>query len=199
VHLILRARGSLGATSTPRRAILVPLAAAALAVLAAVLAVRALDVSPHRITSNSMAPGIERGDLVVVTGRDGAVARGDAVLFRYPPGSSGRAVKRAVAVGGDTVSLTERAVVVNGRAIAVRPLPGEPAPRRELRVPDGHVFLLGDNSAVSIDSRSFGTVPEQEVVARVRLTIPSQWVLLGAAAGAVAVGAAAALGLRRRV
>jgi signal peptidase I len=155
--------------------------------VALVLVVRALDTSPHRITSNSMAPEIERGDWVVVTGRGSAVDRDEVVLFRYPPGSTGRAVKRVVAVGGDTVVVTDGAVAVNGRRIAVEPLAGEHAPRQELRVREGHVFLLGDNSAVSLDSRSFGPVPEGEVVGRVRLVVPSpSWWWTAVAAGVVA-------------
>jgi signal peptidase I len=172
------------------RAVLV-VAVPAAVVVALVLVARALDASPHRITSNSMAPAVDRGDWVVVTGGEPAVSRGDVVLFRYPPGSSGRAVKRAVAIGGDTVVVTDRVVSVNGRSIAVQPLAGESAPRRELRIPDGHVFLLGDNSAVSIDSRSFGPVAQSDVVGRVRLVVPSPsstWALVAGGIAAAAVG-----------
>jgi hypothetical protein len=52
------------------------------------------------------------------------------------------------------------------------------------------VFLLGDNSAVSIDSRSFGPVPDTELVGRVRFVIPKpSWRSMAAfAAGAMALG-----------
>jgi signal peptidase I len=194
VRLVLPAAES---PATRRVAFLVAVPAAV--VVALVLGVRALDASPHRITSNSMAPEIERGDFVVVTGGGAAVDRGEVVLFRFPPGSSGRAVKRAVAVGGDTVAVTDGSVAVNGRTIAVEPLAGEHVPRQELRVPDGHVFLLGDNSAVSLDSRSFGPVPEGEVVGRVRLVVPPpSWWWAAVAAGLAALCVGALAGRRRR-
>jgi signal peptidase I len=179
---------------------------AAVAVLAGVsvaTAARTWALSPVQLTSNSMAPGMERGDWVVVSGL-GAVEGRDVVLFRYPLGSTGSAVKRVVAIGGDTVAFTERWMSVNGRRATVAGMPPEVGPdgmpvpgpkRRVVQVPNGHVFLLGDNAAVSLDSRSFGTVPRSELVGRVRFTVPaSSWswaAVLGG--GALACGLLVAL------
>jgi signal peptidase I len=150
---------------------------------------RALGVRPVHITSGSMAPTIETGDWVVVGGA-GAIERGDVVLFRFPLGTTGRAIKRVVAVAGDRVELTRSTLTVDGRTISLDGWPGEPRPG-ELVVPEGHVFLLGDNHAGSIDSRAFGMVPEGEIVGRVRTTIPEPRTLtLGVGAAAVAVAAA---------
>jgi signal peptidase I len=88
------------------------------------------------------------------------------VLFRFPLGTSGRAIKRVLAISGDHVAFSTRSVTVNGRA---RPIGGSPTPglRGTLTVPRRQVFLLGDHAAVSIDSRSFGPVPTDQVVGRV--------------------------------
>jgi len=97
----------------------------------------------------------------------------EIVMFHFPLGTSGRAVKRVVALAGDRVAIGPRSVTVNGRRIAVAsaPSPYAAGPRVE-RVAPGHVFLLGDNAKHSIDSRSFGAVPEGELVGRMLMTIP---------------------------
>ena len=136
----------------------------------AALAVSALGIHPVRITSGSMAPTIEAGDWIVtrdVDDRDRRqIARGDIVMFRFPLGSSGRAIKRVVAVAGDRVAIAARTVTVNGRAIAIAGAPSARAARARVEtVPPGAVFLVGDNARASIDSRSFGSVPVGEIVA----------------------------------
>jgi signal peptidase I len=129
-----------------------------------------------KVTSHSMSPTIGGGDWIVVddldnSGRD-MLQRGDLVLFRFPFGSDGRAVKRVVALGGDTVAIAERSVTVNGRPIPIVPAPGAGSKQPHVQtVPRGHVFLLGDNTRASIDSRSFGSVPHRELVGRVPLVI----------------------------
>jgi signal peptidase I len=166
-----------------RRA-LVWLAAAAILGTASGAGARSWAFYPTQVTSNSMAPTIVRGDWLVVQKLDSDdrthVRRSTVVLFRYPFGSTLRAVKRVVALAGDTVEISRRSVTVNGREIPtaglphLAPMPGDPLkplPRVEV-VPAAHVFVLGDNAAASIDSRSFGPVPEAELVGRVRLVSP---------------------------
>ena len=130
-------------------------------------AARLAGLSPVHVTSGSMAPAVDRGDWIIVRSLGNrAVHRGDIVQFRFPLGTSGRAIKRVVALGGERVSFTDHTLTVNGRTqtIAGSPVPGR---RGTLTVPRDAVFLLGDNATVSIDSRSFGPVPTGEIVATV--------------------------------
>jgi signal peptidase I len=154
----------------PRVAI--ALSCAAILGAAGATAAREMHVHPVKIVSSSMAPTVKRGEWIVVHDHDTHVDRGDIVLFRFPLGTSGRAIKRVVALGGDRVTITTHHVTVNGHAIAIAGGPSATArrPRTEVVAP-GHVFLLGDNAAVSIDSRSFGAVPESELVGRELLVL----------------------------
>lgn len=149
-------------------------------------AVRTLAYYPLRVTSNSMAPAIVTGDWVAVsTWSPGArrdIERGDIIVFRFPAGSSGRAVKRVVAIAGDQVETSQGAVRVNGKTAAIASsgkdagvkdagVPGGEGTGNFLRVPEGSLFILGDNVESSIDSRSLGPLPESEVVGVVLLVI----------------------------
>lgn len=153
------------------------------------IAAKAAGVHPTRVVSDSMSPAIDGGDWVVTRdlGRHDrhTIRRQEIVLYRFPLGTVGRAVKRVVAIGGDSVAIGDRSVTVDGHRIPIAGAPSESAARRRVEtVPKGHVFLLGDNAAVSIDSRSLGPVPETEIVGRVLLVIPkpTQLSLVGFAA-----------------
>ena len=107
-------------------------------------------------------------------------ARGDIVVFHSPiPGPV--LIKRIVGMPGDTLSLRDGAVYVNGRRLAepyVRRVDGHPAPsepfetglpwalQQPYKVPAGSYFLMGDNRTDSKDSRDFGPVTRDRLVGR---------------------------------
>jgi signal peptidase I len=139
-------------------------AAGALFVLAGMFA-----VEPVRVPSSSMHPTVRAGDQVLILKLGATRARrGQLAVF------SGREagelmLKRVAATGGDEVGIEDGVLVVNGRAVA------EPYVRRSevdgsyfgpVRVPAGHVFVLSDNRAGSVDSRTFGPVPERQLAGR---------------------------------
>ena len=153
------------------------------------------------VPSDSMEPTLRVGDHVLVNRfihhpvgpvpfhRD--VGAGDVVVFRLPGEHSKVLVKRCVAVAGDTVSIRDKDLIVNGT-----PSPSLHAVFRDphtypksqfleprlrdrdnfgpLTVPSGSIFVLGDNRDISFDSRFWGTVPLASVVGSARLIYWSQ-------------------------
>jgi len=93
--------------------------------------------------------------------------RGDVVVFRYPKDPSRDFIKRVIGVPGDTVAIREGVVYVNG--IALREdytvNPGATDMPEQL-VPPKSYFVLGDNRANSSDSRSWGFVPEENIIGK---------------------------------
>jgi signal peptidase I len=160
--------------------------AAALFGLTVGAVVRSFAWYPLRVTSNSMLPTVAAGDWVVVAARrpgaDVPIDRGDIVLFTFPFGGAGQAIKRVVAVPGDEVSTAGPNVVLVNGAVASWGWSehgpeqiAEPPADAAVRIPEGYVYILGDNVRSSIDSRSLGLLPRTEVLGKVAAVIRRPW------------------------
>jgi signal peptidase I len=146
--------------------------------IAIALLVEAFLIQAFWIPSPSMEPTLDVGDRVLVNKlsyKFHDVNRGDVVVFERPPGASTGQngeikdlIKRVVAVGGDTVEAKEGNVYVNGEQIDEDYLePGTPTDNLPLTtIPEGQLFVMGDNRTNSEDSRIFGPIDEDAIVGR---------------------------------
>lgn len=136
---------------------------------AAVLGVRSEVAEPVRVASESMAPTLGRGDVVLVDKRDRAPRRDELVTFDSPEDGS-RTLKRVVGVAGDVVAIRDAILSVNGVVVdepyvdhaSIDALYYGP-----VTVPAGTVLVLGDRRAGSVDSRAYGPVRLDAVTGRV--------------------------------
>ena len=145
-------------------------------VVGTALLLRLFVVGWYPVQSDSMAPTVGAGDHVVVDRlgwRLGGPERGDLVTLVSPEDGTAL-LKRVVAVGGDEVRIDDALLVVNG-VVADEPYVDhdriDATYFGPVQVPDGHVFVLGDNRFGSIDSRVFGPVALRDVTGRVVLTL----------------------------
>ncbi|WUH90651.1 signal peptidase I [Streptomyces sp. NBC_00433] len=139
----------------------------------------ALVYRPYTVPTNSMVPTVQPGDRLLAQKISGSeVHRGDVVVFKDKLWGDQPLVKRVVGVGGDVVACCDAKgrLTVNGKAVDETYLKGGGPASFEpfsTRVPAGQIFLLGDNRAVSEDSRIHladaegGSVPAGDVRARV--------------------------------
>jgi signal peptidase I len=144
---------------------------------------RQFVVQAFWIPSPSMAPTLEVGDRVLVNKlayRTHEVNHGDLVVFERPPEASNGEddeikdlIKRVIAVGGDTIEARDGLVYVNGERIEEPYLvEGTPTDNLALReIPEGTVFVMGDNRTNSEDSRVFGPIDEDTIVGRAFITV----------------------------
>lgn len=155
-------------------------------VIAVLLAlfIRAFVVQAFKIPSGSMQETLLIGDQLLVNKFIYGVKlpftdmtlipvktprRGEIIVFKFPEDPSKDFIKRVVAIGGDTVEIRNKEVLVNGLkqddgyAVHVdsRMFPREFQPRDNfgpLTVPRGKLFVMGDNRDESNDSRYWGFV-----------------------------------------
>ncbi|MEL7209842.1 MAG: signal peptidase I [Actinomycetota bacterium] len=142
--------------------------------LAVALVIQAFLVQAFYIPSGSMEPTLNVGDRVLVNKLSydlHDVNRGDLVVFERPDGAQGDIkdlIKRVIALPGETVEIRGGTVLVDGRVLEEPYLAdGEVlADFAAVDVPEGTVFVMGDNRDDSNDSRKFGPIDQDNIVGR---------------------------------
>jgi signal peptidase I len=128
-------------------------------------------VQPFVIPTGSMEPTIAIGNRVLAEKVSfrfiDQPAYGDIVVFDDPNDQHPQLIKRVIAVGGQTVDVKDGAVWVDGKRL-VEPYiygkPNEPGTvALPITIPQGYVWLMGDNRTNSGDSRFFGPVPVEQI------------------------------------
>jgi signal peptidase I len=122
----------------------------------------------------SMLPTIKDGEKIRLLRFDrGAkfdVKRGDIVVFLFPGNTSEIYVKRLIGLPGDSVEIRDDKVFVNGEELSepyVSPEFNKVADSRPpVTVKEHSYYVLGDNRDNSSDSRSWGLVPEKNILGK---------------------------------
>jgi len=107
-------------------------------------------IAAYKIPSMSMEPAVLKGDRVLADKtayKRMAPRKGDVVIFVYPDDRSKIFMKRIAGLPGSDIIL--------------------PDGKKEI-VPHGMVYVLGDNSEASIDSRQFGFIQLRDIIGKVR-------------------------------
>ncbi len=162
--------------------------------VAIVLVVKAFVINPYRIPSSSMESTLhcavpESGcearysDRILANRfiyhlRD--PRRGDIVVFETPPaaltkcGADGTFVKRLIGLPGETIEVRlaggDGFVYINGQKLKEPYMEKARRPYESfgpVKIAKGHYFMMGDNRKASCDSRTWGTVPRENLIGKV--------------------------------
>jgi signal peptidase I len=154
--------------------------------------IRTFVIQAYKIPSGSMKPTLLIGDHILVSKFNygiklpfirstlipvGTPKRGDIVVFIYPEDRSKDFIKRLVGLPGDTVEVRDKQILLNGQPWKETHgvhsdsliIPGAVQPRDNLgpvRVPEGSLFVMGDNRDESYDSRFWGFVDMKDVLGK---------------------------------
>ena len=140
------------------------------------LLLRTFVLAAFWIPSASMEPTLEIKDRVLVNKLSysvGDVKRGDIIVIEreeVTPGQTKDLIKRVVALSGETVEIRDDQVFVDGDPVDESEYLGDDVPENEFgpeKIPEGHVFVLGDNRPKSDDSSgSLGPIRESQIVGK---------------------------------
>ncbi len=131
-------------------------------------------IQNFNVDGYSMEPNLHNGELILVdkwTYMFRTPERGDVIVFVAPPHPELDYVKRVIGLPGDVITIRNTVVIVDGVTLT------DPyvSPKNQgnmfknitnFVVPANTYFVLGDNRAVSSDSRDWGVVPKANIIGR---------------------------------
>jgi signal peptidase I len=142
-------------------------------------ALRTFVVQNYEIPSGSMESTIMTGDMIFsekISYKFSEPQPGDIITFADPENSYRTLIKRVIATGGQTVDLIDGKVYVDGvelnepyiQGLASYPLTTAPGVTiaYPYTVPEGEVWVMGDNRTNSQDSRYFGSVSVESITGK---------------------------------
>ncbi len=133
-------------------------------------------VASYNVPTGAMSPTIQPGDVLLGRKLDYVPQRGDVVVFVPPDAPGDLYVMRLAALGGETIEIKDGGVFIDGRRLTDgvwgrfrfvnlgKPFETWVGEGRPYTVPPGHVFVLGDCSERSRDSRFFGALPASDLI-----------------------------------
>ena len=138
-------------------------------------------VQAYKIPAGSMIPTLLAGDHILVNKfiyKKSEPQRGDIIVFEYPKNPSQDYVKRLIGLAGDVVEIENKQLFINGHKYSedyrinsdLHIFPGYQSPRDNFGpvvVPEGFLFVMGDNRDNSADSRFWGFVAREKIKGKV--------------------------------
>lgn len=135
-------------------------------------------MQPNQVKGASMEPTFDSGDYIFtskITYKFRPYERGDVIVFKAPSNPDIEYIKRIIGLPGDKVMIKDSEVYVNGRQLNETYISaktnlwegGFSKDGEVTTVPQGELFVMGDNRPRSSDSREFGPITISSVIGQV--------------------------------
>jgi len=122
-----------------------------------------------RVDGFSMNPTLLDGEFVLVNRlayRTGDMQRGDIIVFRSTTSPDLDLIKRIIGLPGDIISVQNGQVIINSQVLSEPYIAAAPNYNGQWQVPEGNLFVLGDNRNDSSDSHQWGLLPFDNIVGK---------------------------------
>ncbi len=139
-------------------------------------------MQPHQVNGKSMVPNFQDGEYLLtdkISYRIGEPSRGDVVVFHAPEqancpqGTGCDFIKRVIGLPGETISVRDNAIFVDGQQVPEAYIPPENVTQagtftkgRDIVLGSNEYFVVGDNRPYSSDSRAWGPIAKTDIVGR---------------------------------
>jgi len=152
----------------------------ALVVLVILIPLRLFVAQPFVVVGDSMQPTFQTGQYLIVDELSyhfHPPQRGDVIIFKYPVDPSKYFIKRVIGLPGETVVLKGETITIinaanpNGMQLDESYIAYKNDTDQTIKLDSTHYFVMGDNRPVSLDSRSWGPLPADDIVGRAFLRL----------------------------
>jgi signal peptidase I len=130
-----------------------------------------------------MKPTLQNGEYILVsriTYKTSEPQRGDIIVFSFPIDENQDLIKRVIGLPGETVSIHDGHVLIDGRELNEPYIANPPVYNGEWTVNEGQLFVLGDNRNDSKDSHQWGLLPMDHVIGKALVIYwpPPEWKMI---------------------
>ncbi|MFH1181208.1 MAG: signal peptidase I [bacterium] len=147
-----------------------------------VVPIRYFVFQPFFVKGQSMEPSFDDGNYLIVdelSYRLRAPERGEVIVFKYPNDPSQKYIKRIIGLPGEIVEIKDRQIMIsNGKGEAkildesnYLPSAAQTFGEEQIILANDQYFVLGDNRLASSDSRSWGSLPREDIIGRVLIRV----------------------------
>lgn len=141
----------------------------------AIFLVLQIVIQSFIVVEQCMEPDFHEGERLLVNKiayQFGDPQRGDVIILHPPFNLEGVFIKRIIAIPGDTVEVKDGALYLNGTKLN-EPYLKEPITYTmpERKIPENQYFVLGDNRNIANDSHNGWTVPREDIIGKVWLSL----------------------------
>lgn len=131
------------------------------------LVVRNYVLTPVQVAQSSMFDTLSDGDRLYINQLDKG-GQFDIVVIDEPIVSYNWLIKRIIATGGQEIEITDGILYITDNGITTEYreeyVNGENITQEKVYIPEGYIYVLGDNRSVSVDSQDYGVISWERVV-----------------------------------
>jgi len=133
-----------------------------------VILIRSFIVTPVKVNGASMYPTLDGGEIMILN-KLGKIDRYDIVVLRVE--NDDNVIKRVIGMPGETIKIRNNIIYINDKKIEDKFGYGKTYNVDKITLKDDEYFVLGDNRAISLDSRVFGPVKKNNISGTTNLVI----------------------------